>query len=302
MIVRPAPAPAPATDITSSDDIDRVAVVAEAVAPTVVQLVTSDGLGSGIIYDSSGLILTAAHVIAGADTVEVRLADGRLFTGRVVGTHQLTDVGVVKIDGATDLPVATLGYGTQIRVGELAVALGSPFGFDQTVTAGIVSAVNRTVNRVPMVQTDAAINPGNSGGPLVDGSGRVIGINDIIFSRSGGSEGVGFAIAIDVAIVVADQIAAGAEVQLSRLGVDTFASMTGEGGAIVREVFDGFPAERAGIVVGDRIVAVDGESVLDPSKLFAEIVTHRPGSTVTVDFVRDGVQLSTTVTLVGIEA
>ena len=156
VIVRPAPAPAAPPVITDSANIDRVAVIAEAVAPTVVQLVTSDGLGSGVIYDSSGLILTAAHVIAGVDTVEVRLADGRLFEGTVVGTHDLTDVGVVKIDGATDLPVATLGYGPQIRVGELAVALGSPFGFDQTVTAGIVSAVNRTVNRVPMVQTDAA--------------------------------------------------------------------------------------------------------------------------------------------------
>ncbi len=292
------PAPPP---ITSPEDVGRVAAVAEAVAPTVVQLESSSGLGSGVIYDASGLILTAAHVVSGAESVDVRLADGRLFRGMVIGAHRLTDVAVVQVFGASDLPVAVLGYGSPIRVGELAVALGSPFGFDQTVTAGIVSAVNRTVNGVPMVQTDAAINPGNSGGPLVDGAGRVIGINDVIFTRGGGNDGIGFAISIDVAIVVADQLTAGDEVQLSVLGVNTIPSMTGEGGAIVREVLDGSPAGRAGLEVGDRIVAVDDEPITEPTKLFAAVVTRRPGTEVTVMYVRDGDRRSVGVVLVGIE-
>ncbi|MFQ5554512.1 MAG: S1C family serine protease [Acidimicrobiia bacterium] len=284
-----------------ANDVGAVAAVAEAVSPTVVQLESEDGLGSGVIYSDSGLILTAAHVLQDAANVDVRLADGRLFRGTVIGTHERTDVGVVQIFGASSLPVASLGYGSPVRVGELAVALGSPFGFDQTVTAGIVSAVNRTVNGVPMLQTDAAINPGNSGGPLVDSTGRVIGINDVIFTRGGGNEGIGFAIAIDVAIVVADQLAVGGDVQLAVLGVNTIASMTGAGGAIVQQVFPGSPAEAAGLEIGDRIVAVNGEAVQEPTKLFAAIVTNRPGSVVTVDFVRGDTTRSATVTLAGIE-
>ncbi len=287
--------------ITSPDDVGRVAAVAEAVAPTVVQLESGSGLGSGVIYDTSGLILTAAHVVSGSESVDVRLADGRLFRGMVIGAHHLTDVAVVQVFGASDLPVAVLGYGSPIRVGELAVALGSPFGFDQTVTAGIVSAVNRTVNGVPMVQTDAAINPGNSGGPLVDGSGRVIGINDVIFTRGGGNDGIGFAISIDVAIVVADQLTAGDDVQLAVLGVNTIPSTTGEGGAIIREVLDGSPAAHAGLEVGDRIVAVDDEPITEPTTLFAAVVTRRAGTEVTVTYVRDGERRSADVVLVGIE-
>ncbi|MEE9206058.1 MAG: trypsin-like peptidase domain-containing protein, partial [Acidimicrobiia bacterium] len=185
-------------------DAGGIAAVAALVGPSVVQLESDTGLGSGVIFDSSGLILTAAHVIEGSDTVQVRLSDGRVFEGTVVGTHDTTDVGVVSIDGE-GFPTAILGYGTAARVGETAIALGSPFGLEQTVTAGIVSANGRNINGVPMVQTDAAINPGNSGGPLVNGAGHVIGINDLIFSQGGGNDGVGFAIAIDMAIVVAEQ-------------------------------------------------------------------------------------------------
>jgi S1-C subfamily serine protease len=289
--------PAPTAPALAPTD---VAGVAAAVAPAVVQLESDVGLGSGVIYHSDGLILTAAHVIDGVDTVRVRLADGRLFEGDVVGIHTVTDVGVVSIK-ATGLPVAVLGYDTPTRVGETAVALGSPFGFDQTVTAGIVSATGRTVNGVPMVQTDAAINPGNSGGPLVNAAGQVIGINDIIFTQGGGNDGIGFAIAIEVAIVVADQLVAGVDVQLAALGTATIPDTTGAGGAIVRETVPGSPAEAAGLEVGDRIITVDGERITDPGDLFAAVVSHRPGTAVDVEFVRDNTTRLVRVVLGGIE-
>jgi S1-C subfamily serine protease len=197
--------------------------------------------------------------------------------------------------------VAMLGYDNQLRIGELAVALGSPFGLNQTVTAGIVSAVSRPVNGVPMVQTDAAINPGNSGGPLLDGNARVIGINDVIFTEGGGSDGIGFAVAIDLAIVVAEQLSAGLDVELSSLGASTIVASTGESGAIIRDITRGSPAETAGLEVGDRVVAIDGDPIDNPSQLFSSILTHRPGIEVTIDFVRDGTQRQVEVTLVGIQ-
>jgi len=289
-------APDPELPIVPGD----IAAVAAMVGPSVVQLESDRGLGSGVIFDSSGLILTAAHVVEGADTIRVRLLDGRLLEGTVVGTHSATDVGVVSIEG-DNFPAAVLGYGTSARVGETAIALGSPFGFEQTVTAGIVSANGRNVNGVPMVQTDAAINPGNSGGPLVNGAGHVIGINDIIFTQGGGNDGIGFAIAIDMAIVVAEQLVAGGDVHLAALGVATIPNTTGAGGAIVREVAGGSAAKEAGLEVGDRVVAVDGTSVLDPGDLFAEIITHRPGDAVEIEFSRDGQLLTILVELDGIE-
>ena len=294
------PAGTPVSPAATFAPAGAIADVAAAVSPAVVQLESDGGLGSGVIYDESGLILTAAHVVDGSDSVRVRLADGRLLEGTVVGTHALTDVAVVSIT-ADDLPVAMLGYGTPTRVGETAVALGSPFGFDQTVTAGIVSATGRNVNGVPMVQTDAAINPGNSGGPLVNGSGQVIGINDVIFTEGGGNDGVGFAISIEVAIVVADQLVAGGDVELAALGTATIPDTSGRGGAIVREILPGSPAESSGLEVGDRIIAVDGSSILDPADLFAAVVSNRPDTEVTVEFVRSGFARQVIVTLVGIE-
>jgi S1-C subfamily serine protease len=272
-------------------DSGQVAAVASAASGSVVQIETDGGVGSGVIYDPSGLILTAAHVVADAETVAVRLADGRQFPGAVVGAHTLTDIAVIRIESPDPFPTAVLGYNDQLQVGELAVALGSPFGLDQTVTAGIVSAVSRPVNGIPMVQTDAAINPGNSGGPLLDGDGRVIGINDVIFTQGGGSDGIGFAVSIDIAIVVADQLVAGDNVQLSGLGVSTIASTTGDSGAIVRQLASGSPAEVAGLEIGDRIIAMDGEPIRNPMQLFAAVVTRRPGTDVTIDLMRGARQL-----------
>lgn len=295
------PAAGTIADGAAGINFDSVAAVARAAAPSVVQLETTTGLGSGVIYDERGLILTAAHVVSGSGQVTVRLADGRQLDGVVVGAHELTDIAVVQVDTPDRLPVAMLGYGDQLEIGELAVALGSPFGFDQTVTAGIVSAVGRPVNGIPMVQTDAAINPGNSGGPLLDGNAHVIGINDIIFTQGGGSDGIGFAVSIELAIVVAEQITAGRDVELSSLGVAAISSPSGEIGAIIQAIADGSPARTAGLAVGDRIVGIAEDPVDNPSQLFSSILTHRPNTTVTVDFVRDSVNQRVEVVLAGIQ-
>ena len=275
---------------------DGVADIAENVRPTVVQLDTSFSLGSGVIYSKDGYILTAAHVIEGARTVQVRLADGRLFDGEIVGSHTLSDIAVVKID-APDLPVAKLAVGIDIRVGSLAVALGSPFGLDQSVTAGIVSAVDREIQNIPMVQTDAAINPGNSGGPLVDGAGRVIGINDQIFTTSGGNEGVGFAVSIGLAKLVADQLVTGEDVQLSFLGVSTTTSDVNRAGALVQEVVADSAAETAGIEIGDLIISVDGDRISSSADLRVNIINTLPGNTIRLEILRKGLEVNLTAVL-----
>lgn len=284
----------PVTDPAAA--IEPVAAVAAAVGPSVVQITTDTGLGSGVIYDESGLILTAAHVIEGSTSVSVRLADGRFVDGTVLGSHQDTDIAVISVE-ANGLQAATLWDGDELQVGQLAVALGSPFGFDQTVTSGIVSATNRIVRNATMVQTDAAINPGNSGGPLVNGDGHVIGINDIIFSNGGGNEGVGFAVDIRLARLVADQIVAGEDVSLARLGVLTASDPTGAAGAYLQQIDSGSPAATAGLQSGDLIVGYDGSSVRDGSELRAMVINEHPGSTVNLDVVRSGATIDIAVTL-----
>ena len=289
----PDPTPIPAADRGS----ERVAQAAATIAPAVVQIQTGTGVGSGFVYDESGLVLTAAHVVGTNRAVEVRLADGSVVEGEVLGTHPETDVAVVRIAEDDVDVVAELATGTDLQVGQLAVAVGSPFGFDQTVTSGIVSAVDRVVNDITMVQTDAAINPGNSGGPLVDANGRVIGMSDVIFSKSGGNEGVGFAIQIDLARLVADQLVAGDDVRLALLGVSTTASADGSFGAQVAAVAPGSAAEAAGIEVGDLLVSIDGDDVADSGKLRAQIIRREPGSTVTLGLERDGEPAEVEVTL-----
>jgi putative serine protease PepD len=287
------PAPVPAAD-TGGEPVARAAAT---IAPAVVQIQTGTGVGSGVVYDESGLVLTVAHVVGTNRAVEVRLADGSVVEGRVLGAHPETDVAVVRIAEEHVDVVADLATGTDLVVGQLAVAVGSPFGFDQTVTSGIVSAVDRVVNEVTMVQTDAAINPGNSGGPLVDADGRVIGLSDLIFSQSGGNEGVGFAIQIDLARLVADQLVAGEEVRLALLGVSTTSSADGSFGAQVAAVAPGSAAAEAGIEVGDLIVRLDGDDVADSGKLRAQIIRREPGSTVTLGLERDGEPVELEVTL-----
>lgn len=279
------------------DSVEPVAEIAAAVGPAVVQIETVDALGAGVLYSTEGLILTAYHVVDGETEVLVRLYDGRTFEGTVLGFHEVTDIAVVAIPGSDDLPTAELALGANTQVGQLAVAMGSPFGFDQTVTAGIVSAVDRIVRSVTMVQTDAAINPGNSGGPLVDSDGRVIGINDIIFTESGDSAGVGFAVAIDLAFAVAEQIIAGEEVQLAFLGVAVSDSAGKHPGALVEEIVPGSGAELAGIELGDIITAVNGRALTESADLRVRIIEKAPSDVVELTILRGNVEIIVQATL-----
>lgn len=291
----------PETDVTMVDlpeTVEPVALIAEAVGPAVVQIETGPSLGSGVLFSTEGFILTAHHVVEGSTEVLVRLFDGRTMEGTVLGFHEVTDIAVVQIPADPELPTAPLALSAETKVGQLAVALGSPFGFDQTVTAGIVSAVDRVVRNVTMVQTDAAINPGNSGGPLVNADGQVIGINDIIFTESGDNAGVGFAVSIDLAWVVAEQILAGVEnPQLAFLGV-AVSNVGGETpGARVEEVVPSSGAEVAGLQLGDIITAVNGNTLTESGDLRVRIIEQAPGDTVTLTVLRDGEELLLDATL-----
>jgi putative serine protease PepD len=270
-----------------------------------VQIETNQGLGSGFIYDTAGHILTAAHVVTGAgNTVTVRLADGTTRTGEVVGLDQATDVAVVKVSlNGTKATPAKLAVGDALQVGQTAIAIGSPFGLDQTVTAGIVSAVDRamqtTNGAIDMVQTDAPINPGNSGGPLADLQGRVIGINDQIESSSGSNSGVGFAIPIDTAKAVADKIVAGEPVTFAYLGVQTQDSGRGVvgDGALIVGVESGSPADKAGVQQGDVVTKLGTTSIDDPTTLSARIREATAGDVVKLTVERNGATRVLTVTL-----
>ncbi len=282
-----------------AETVEPIAAAAARIGPAVVKIEHLEGQGSGVIYSTEGYILTAAHVVEGVTTVTIRFADGTRIEGEVLGAHEPTDVAVVKIGADPALPVAELALGAQLQVGQLAVALGSPFGLDLTVTAGILSAVDRLVDDVSMLQTDAAINPGNSGGPLVDGLGRVIGINVQIRTSGGGNDGIGFAVSIDLAKLVADQIVRGGDVQLSFLGVTPAPAPNGDAGVLVEEVADGTAAADAGIEVGDLIVAFDDRPIRDESDLRIRVLNTAPGQTVEIEVLRDGDSLTLTPTLGG---
>ncbi|MCK0507549.1 MULTISPECIES: DegQ family serine endoprotease [Aromatoleum] len=273
----------------------------------------SRGIGSGFIVSADGYVLTNAHVVgAGEDGVEsevtVRLIDKREFKAKVVGTDPRTDIALLKID-ASGLPVVRTGNADKARVGEWVVAVGSPFGFDNTVTAGIISAKARRLpdeNYVPFIQTDVAINPGNSGGPLFNLTGEVIGINSQIYSRSGGFMGISFAIPIDVALNVKDQIIKYGRVQRGKLGV-TIQGMTRElaqsfglaepKGALVSNVEPGGAADKAGIKAGDVVLGVNGTKIEESGDLPRIIGDKRPGSEVKLELWRDGRTRTVTATL-----
>jgi len=290
------------TPVTGNPD-EPVEAVARALAPAVVQIETSQGLGSGFVYDPSGLVLTAAHVTDGNNQVTVRTADGKAHEGKVLGADNGSDVAVVKIDPSADLKVAQLAVGEDVQVGQMAVAIGSPFGLDQTVTSGIVSAVDRTVETpggaIPMLQTDAPINPGNSGGALADRRGRVIGINDSIASESGGNQGVGFAVPIDTAVSVAQKLVKGETIKTGYLGVTPAdASQTGGAeGALIVQVDPASPARHAGLERGDLVTSVDGKPVTSSTDLIAAIRSRAPGAAVTLTYQRDGASHQVHVTL-----
>jgi putative serine protease PepD len=286
----PTAAPIAAAAVPSGEE--PAAAVAKALLPTVVEIRNNSGLGSGFVYDSNGYIMTAAHVVQGSDQVDVRLYDGTKLTGKVVGTDEVSDVAVVKVD-RTGLKAAPLAIGKSVQVGQLAVAIGSPFGLNETVTAGIISATDRVLeDGREVIQTDAPINPGNSGGLLADRQGRVIGINDAIRpgDNSDGNVGIGFAIPIDLAARSAAAIVQGKQVQTGYLGVSMADAPNGQDGALVQEVASGSPAAKAGLQVGDRVTAIDGRSVQNSGEMVAAIRDHKPGDKVTVTVSRDGSQ------------
>ena len=255
------------------------------------------GVGSGFVLTSDGFIMTNAHVVDGADEVVVTLTDKREFKARIVGADKRTDVAVVKIN-ATGLPAVRIGDVGRLKVGEWVMAIGSPFGLENTVTAGIVSAKQRdTGDYLPFIQTDVAINPGNSGGPLINMRGEVIGINSQIYSRSGGFMGISFAIPVDEAIRVSDQLRANGRVTRGRIGVQIdqvtkeIAESIGLGkpqGALIRGVEEGSPADKAGIEAGDIITKFDGRTIEKATDLPRLVGNTKPGSRVNLTVFRRG--------------
>ncbi|MCC6608626.1 MAG: DegQ family serine endoprotease [Burkholderiales bacterium] len=266
------------------------------------------GQGSGFILSPDGYILTNAHVVDGATEVQVKLTDKREFKAKVVGADRMSDVALIKID-AKDLPTVKLGDPSSVQVGDWVLAIGSPFGFENSATAGIVSAKGRSLpseGYVPFIQTDVAINPGNSGGPLFNLAGEVIGINSQIYSRTGGYMGVSFAIPINVAMSVEQQLLAHGKVTRGRLGVtiqqvnqslaESFGLPKPEG-ALVSSVEPGSPAEKAGLKTGDVILKFDGKPIADSGELPTRVAATKPGTKSTLEVWRKGERKEVDVTV-----
>ena len=271
----------------------------------------SRGVGSGFILSADGFIMTNAHVIDGADEVVVTLTDKREFKAKIIGADKRSDVAVVKIE-ATGLPAVKVGDVSRLKVGEWVMAIGSPFGLENSVTAGIVSAKQRdTGDYLPFIQTDVAINPGNSGGPLINMRGEVVGINSQIYSRTGGSMGISFAIPMDEAVRVSEQLRASGRVTRGRIGVQIeqvtkeVAESIGLGkaqGALVRGVEVGSPADKAGVEAGDIITKFEGKAVEKSSDLPRMVGATKPGTRSALTVFRRGAYKDLTVTIAEIEA
>lgn len=290
-----APQVDPATEIE-----EPVAEAAEVILPSVVHIqVPGGGVGSGVVY-GDGLVMTAAHVVQDSETVGVRFTDGEQVTGDVLGTAGDIDIAVIEVD-REDLRPATFAT-EKPRVGQMAVAVGSPWGLEATVTAGIVSAVDQTNcsfnTCASMVQTDAAINPGNSGGPLVDREGRVIGINVSIVTSTRSNSGVGFAVPADIATTYADAIVSGEPIETAFLGVQAEdVESDGTAGAQITTIVEDSAAEESDLEVGDVIIGFDGVPIVDFLDLVAQVRAHQPGETVDILILRDGEEMTITVTL-----
>ncbi len=267
------------------------------------------GQGSGFIVSSDGIVLTNAHVVADATEISVKLTDRREFTAKVLGVDKRTDIAVLKID-ATDLPAVNIGQPDALKVGEWVAAIGSPFGFENTITSGIVSAKARALpdeNYVPFIQTDVAVNPGNSGGPLFNMDGEVVGVNSQIFSRTGGYMGLSFAIPIDVAMKVKDDLVQNGKVTRGRIGVQiqdvnqALANSFGlpkPQGALVTSVEPGSPAEKAQLRSGDVVLGVNGKQISQLSDLSGTISATKPGDNARLQIWRDGKSLDIDVKVV----
>lgn len=266
----------------------------------------AQSLGSGFIISADGYVLTNNHVVADADEIIVRLSDRSDHTAKLIGADPRTDVALLKID-AKNLPTVKLGNSDKLKVGEWVLAIGSPFGFDHSVTAGIVSAKGRSLpneNYVPFIQTDVAINPGNSGGPLFNLSGEVVGINSQIFTRSGGFMGLSFAIPIDVAMNVANQLRTEGKVTRGWLGVviqevdkdlaESF-GLEKPAGALIAQVLENGPAAKSGLKVGDVILSVNGQQIVESADLPHLIGNLKPDATAEMNIVREGARKTVSV-------
>jgi serine protease DegQ len=267
----------------------------------------SPSLGSGVVIDASGFILTNHHVVEAANEIEVALADGRKMPATIVGTDPETDLAVLKVD-ARELPAISFGQSETLRVGDVVLAIGNPFGVGQTVTMGIVSALGRSHLGIStfenFIQTDAAINPGNSGGALVDADGNLVGINSAIYSRSGGSMGIGFAIPVSIVRQVMEQIISTGAVTRGWIGVEV-QDLTPElaesfrlsttNGTLIAGVLRGGPAERSGVRPGDVLVAVEGRPVKDSATMLNLIAALQPGKRATLTLYREGKETSVAV-------
>ncbi len=314
-----APAEAKQAPVLPSQEAATLVDVARSASPAVVSIQTDSGLGSGFIYNSSGLILTNAHVVEDATSLLVALQDGRHFQAEVLGSNAGFDLAVVKIEGE-NLPVARLGSSSALQVGERVVAIGNPYGLNHTVTSGVVSAVHRPVSEgrgsyhQPMVQTDAAIHPGNSGGPLINMSGAVIGINTLVAAPLGMfAQGLGFAIPIDTAKRIAPQLVRDGRVTNSGqpfLGLslgsirppgsrfsDNSAQPDVEHGALIGEVVSGGPSDKAGLQSGDVIVSFGNNEVYTTDELLDSLVHYKPGDQVPAAVLRDGETVNVTITI-----
>jgi putative serine protease PepD len=250
--------------------------------------------GSGFVYDAEGHVITNYHVVADATALEVRFSDGSTYDAELVGSDPSTDLAVLMVDAPADvLHPLDLGDSAEVQIGDGVVAIGSPYGLEETITSGIVSALDRTIEStngysIPStIQTDAAINHGNSGGPLLNAQGEVIGVNSQIESESGGNTGIGFAIPSNTVRAVADQIVSGGEVEHAYLGV-SLEDASDPAGAQVRAVTDGSPAADADLRVGDVVVSFDGEAIAGASDLTSAVSTYRPGDRVELTYLRGG--------------
>jgi serine protease Do len=315
------PAPAPTTPRALLPEESTIIRVVAQVRPSVVNINTvarvqtvygvfpQEGAGSGVIVSPDGYILTNNHVVEGAQQITVTLLSGKAFPARLIGADRFSDIAVVKVSSAERLPAAQFGNSGTLQVGQLAVAIGNPFGLGHTVTVGVISALNRSI-QVPgllienLIQTDAAINPGNSGGALTDSGGAVIGINTAIVPNA---QGIGFAIPMDAARAIMDQLLQSGRVVRPYVGVvwggDVHRDIANQyhlpvdEGVIVREVDPNGPAASAGILAGDIIVAVDGKRVANWNEFIRELFARRPGDRVRIEIVRDSARRTIEVTL-----
>ncbi|MFP3975044.1 MAG: S1C family serine protease [Chloroflexota bacterium] len=316
------------TNISTTADVstlgDKLVQVSNEAGDSVVSIRTNRGEGSGVIYDSSGLILTNSHVVQDAEEITVTLSDGQHFQGEVSASSEEFDLAAVKVDG-NNLPAAPLGNSSSIKSGQFVIAIGNPYGYDHTVTTGVISAVNRAISlgqgsySQPMIQTDAAINPGNSGGPLIDLNGNVVGITTVMAAPQGyPAQGLGFAIPIDTAKRIIPQLmehgkvvnSGQAYLGLTLSDLATQSATQGyffrqpqpqdygvDHGALVREVVQGSPAAQGGIKANDVIVSFDGHEVYTLDELMQYIVEKSPGQKVSLELVRDGERVDLSLTL-----